>query len=37
MIASLAAANGMVFIPPDADLAEGAEVVAWELRPRDAS
>jgi molybdopterin molybdotransferase len=35
MLASLAAANGMVFIPPDADLPVGAEVVAWEMRPRD--
>ena len=35
MLASLAAANGMVFIPPDEDLPAGAEVVAWELRGRD--
>lgn len=35
MLASLAAANGMVFIPPDADLPAGAEVIAWELRDRD--
>jgi molybdopterin biosynthesis enzyme len=36
MLASLAAANGLVFLPPDADLPAGAEVVAWELRERDA-
>jgi molybdenum cofactor synthesis domain-containing protein len=36
MLASLAAANGMLFLPPDADLPAGAEVVAWELRGRDA-
>ena len=36
MLASLAAANGMVFVPPDVDLPAGAEVTAWELRPRDA-
>jgi hypothetical protein len=35
MLASLAAANGMVFIPPDANLPAGAEVVAWEVRSRD--
>jgi molybdopterin molybdotransferase len=35
MLASLAAANGMLFIPPDADLPPGAEALAWELRPRD--
>ena len=35
MLASLAAANGMVFIPPDTDLPAGAAVVAWELRGRD--
>jgi len=35
MLASLAAANGMVFIPPDTDLPAGAAVVAWELRSRD--
>ena len=35
MLASLAAANGMVFVPPDADLPAGDEVVAWELRDRD--
>ena len=35
MLASLAAANGMVFLPPDADLPAGAEVVAWELRDRE--
>lgn len=34
MLASLAAANGMILIPPDTDLAVGAEVVAWELRSR---
>jgi molybdenum cofactor synthesis domain-containing protein len=32
MLGSLAAANGMIFIPPDEDLSAGAEVVAWELR-----
>ena len=36
MLASLARANAMVFIPPDANLPAGAEVVAWELRGRDA-
>jgi molybdenum cofactor synthesis domain-containing protein len=36
MLASLAAANALIFIPPDADLPAGAEVVAWELRGRDA-
>ena len=36
MLASLAAANGLIFIPPDMDLAPGTEVVAWELRARDA-
>jgi molybdenum cofactor synthesis domain-containing protein len=36
MLASLAAANALVFLPPDADLPAGAEVVAWELRERDA-
>jgi molybdopterin molybdotransferase len=35
MLASLAAANGMVFVPPDAALPAGAEVTVWELRPRD--
>ena len=35
MLASLAAANGMVFIPPDTDLPAGAAVVAWELRGRE--
>ena len=35
MLASLAAANGMLFLPPDADLPAGAEAVAWELRSRD--
>ena len=35
MLGSLAKANGMIFIPPDADLPAGAEVVAWELRARD--
>ncbi len=35
MLASLAAANGMILIPPDTDLPVGAEVVAWELRSRD--
>ncbi len=36
MLGSLAKANGMIFIPPDADLAAGDEVLAWELRARDA-
>ncbi len=36
MLASLAAANGLVFLPPDADLPAGSEAVAWELRERDA-
>jgi molybdenum cofactor synthesis domain-containing protein len=36
MLASLAAANGLIFIPPDMDLPAGTEVVAWELRTRDA-
>jgi molybdopterin biosynthesis enzyme len=36
MLGSLAKANGMIFIPPDADLATGDEVLAWELRARDA-
>jgi len=36
MLASLAAANGLIFIPPDTDLAAGTDVVAWELRGRDA-
>lgn len=36
MLASLAAANGMLILPPDADLPAGAEVIAWEVRPRDA-
>jgi molybdopterin molybdotransferase len=35
MLASLVSANAMLLIPPDAELAAGAEVVAWELRPRD--
>ncbi len=35
MLASLSKANAMIFIPPDADLDAGAEVEAWELRPRD--
>ncbi len=35
MLASLAAANGMILIPPDTDLPVGAEVVAWELRSRE--
>ena len=36
MLASLAAANGLIFIPPDMDPPAGSEVVAWELRGRDA-
>jgi len=35
MLASLAAANAMIFIPPDANLPAGAEVIAWELRDRE--
>jgi hypothetical protein len=35
MLASLAVANGMLFIPPDVDLPAGAEAVAWELRGSD--
>ena len=36
MLFSLAIANGLLFIPPDVDLAAGAEAVAWELRAHDA-
>jgi molybdenum cofactor synthesis domain-containing protein len=36
MLASLARANGMVFVPPDTDLAAGAEITAWVLRGIDA-
>jgi molybdopterin molybdotransferase len=32
MLFSLAVANGLLFVPPDVDLAAGAEAVAWELR-----
>lgn len=32
MLASLAAANGLAFIPPDVSLPAGAEVIVWELR-----
>ena len=32
MLFSLAVANGLLFIPPDVDLAAGAEATAWELR-----
>jgi len=35
MLAQLAAANGMIFIPPDTDVPVVAEVVACELRGRD--
>jgi molybdopterin molybdotransferase len=35
MLFSLAAANGLLFIPPDVDLPAGAEAVAWELPGRD--
>ncbi len=35
MVASLAAANAMILLPPDTDLPAGAEVTAWELRDRD--
>jgi molybdenum cofactor synthesis domain-containing protein len=34
MLFSLATANGLVFVPPDTDLAPGDEAVAWELRER---
>jgi len=33
MLASLAAANGLAFIPPDASLPAGSEAVTWQLRP----
>ena len=36
MLASLAVANGMLFIPPDVDLPAGAEAVAWVLRGHEA-
>jgi molybdopterin molybdotransferase len=36
MLFSLAIANGLLFIPPDVDLAAGAQAVAWELRRPDA-
>ena len=32
MLFSLATANGLLFVPPDTDLAPGDEAVAWELR-----
>jgi molybdopterin molybdotransferase len=32
MLFSLAVANGLLFVPPDVDLAAGDEAVAWELR-----
>jgi molybdenum cofactor synthesis domain-containing protein len=32
MLFSLATANGLVFVPPDTDLAPGDDAVAWELR-----
>ena len=35
MLGSLAAANAMLFIPPDASLAVGDEVIAWEVRSRE--
>jgi molybdopterin molybdotransferase len=36
MLASLARANAMVFVPPDIDLPAGAEATAWVLRGLDA-
>jgi molybdenum cofactor synthesis domain-containing protein len=36
MLFSLATANGLLFVPPDVDLPDGAEAVAWELRPPEA-
>lgn len=36
MLGSLAAANGLVFVPPGADLPAGADVDAWVLRPLEA-
>jgi len=35
MLFSLAAANGLLFVPPDVDLPAGAEATAWELRGRN--
>jgi molybdenum cofactor synthesis domain-containing protein len=35
MVFSLAAASGLLFIPPDVDLGAGDEAVAWELRAPD--
>jgi molybdenum cofactor synthesis domain-containing protein len=32
MLFSLATANGLLFVPPDVDLAAGDEATAWELR-----
>jgi molybdopterin biosynthesis enzyme len=36
MLGSLAAANGLVFVPPGADLPADADVDAWVLRPLEA-
>jgi molybdenum cofactor synthesis domain-containing protein len=36
MLASLARANAMVFVPPDTDLPAGAEATAWVVRGLDA-
>lgn len=36
MLASLARANAMVFVPPDTDLPAGADITAWVLRGLDA-
>lgn len=35
MLFSLATANGLLFVPPDVDLAAGDEATAWELRAPD--
>ena len=35
MLFSLAVANGLLFVPPDVDLAPGDEALAWELRAPD--
>jgi molybdenum cofactor synthesis domain-containing protein len=35
VVFSLAAASGLLFVPPDVDLAAGDEATAWELRPPD--
>lgn len=36
MLFSLAVANGLLFVPPDVDLAAGDEATAWVLRDADA-